>query len=338
MDSTKEKKFISSNNKKRLLFLVNIVLMVALIVVASYAWFNRNTINTVDVDQIAFEGSSDLEVSLTGDDTDYGFSKTMSITTNSLSNEITGDGIPANFRHAVTTSSASNSTILVPDTAQLSKWENAVSGKDYIVQNVYFRSKEQISVYLGSGSYVKGADEINGNSLVGSAQRLSSAKGIVDSSGNPVSVSKDCVVGATRVAFLNSAGTTRSFTWIPRANIFYDTKGENKIIYGGTAYDSDNLTDSYANNPMCPLTSTHYYYTTTGTAATSANVIAGAKALSSGSAVAGSKVVELTTLDGEYYKGSAQIVIWIEGCDAEARRAFAGGKFGIHFQFIGFTS
>lgn len=343
MNIKNNEKFISKANKKRLLLLVNVILMIALVTVATYAWFSRNTIDTVNVDEIAFDGSTDLEVSL--DNVNYSFHQTWNnASTKTLSKEITGDGVPGNFRKATTKASDSNSTVLIPDTSDVANWAKATENQQYLTKTIYFRSKEKMNVYLGSGSYIKGADEIAGNKLVGtSVSRESSVTDAKDSTGTKVRMSKDCIVGATRVAFLtDSSATSSNFIWIPRANLFYDTTEDSKIIYGGTAYDADNLTANYSNNPMSPKSTVHYYYNTSGTKQTysSTKTAAGTDGLASGSSKGNCLVATLngTAKDDGYIYGSAEVVIWVEGCDAEARRAFAGGKFGVHFQFVGFSA
>ncbi len=342
MNSKDKNRFISKQNKKHILLIVNALLMVVLITVATYAWFSRNTIDEVKVDEIAFEGSSDLEVSLTGNDNDYAFSKQMSFPSSSLSQEITGDGLPANFYHARTQASPENSTILVP-MGNSSTWQKADEGGQYKKQKVYFRSKEALTVYLGSGSTALGEAEINGMKLVGNSDEVgnkSTTSGIKNSVGTSVSVSKDCIVGASRVGFLNADESAVSFVWIPRANIFYDTITEGKTIYGGTSSNLDNINTEHPNNPLCPNATTHYYYNASGSKVTATKVVPGDNGLSTGVENEKSKVVKLTKSNAsdEYYKGETTVVIWIEGCDAEARRAFAGGKFGVNMQFVGFPS
>jgi hypothetical protein len=346
MNTKNNEKFISKANKKRLLLLVNVILMIALVTVATYAWFSRNTIDTVNVDEIAFDGSTDLEVSL--DNKNFSFHQTWNnASTKTLSKEITGDGVLANFRKVTTKASSSNETILVPNTDEVSSWTTVTENEQYITKTIYFRSKEKMEVYLGSGSYIKGADEIAGNSLVGSSvSRESTVTDAKNSSGTKVKMSKDCIVGATRIAFLtDSSATSSNFVWIPRANLFYDTTATTKTIYGGTSYDAGNLTttDYNSNNPMSPYATVHYYYDTSGTAKEydSQKTAAGTDGLASGSKTGIGSVATVETkkdTDDGYYYGHAEVVIWIEGCDAEARRAFAGGKFGVHFQFIGFST
>lgn len=369
MNTKEQDQFISKENKKRILLCVNALLMVVLIVVATYAWFSRNTVDDVEVNEIAFQGSSDLEVSL--DDTNYAFSQTLSFNSSSLAQDITGSGLPNKFVRPSIKSSTNNSTLSVPDKANLNAWNANLSGKDkegqtqssdYKIKTIYFRSKKAMTVYLGDGSQVLGAAEVNNKKLVGTSEEVgnkSTVKGVTNGT-EEVSVSKDCIVGATRFAFLNDAADTVNCVWIPRPNIFYETKisdkKEVKTIYGGTSSTLDNLGDSKDTTQAYPSPTTHYYYDATTTNnnetkvvtnatfetagadnANAAKVIAGNDNLSTTSGgKTGFELVALTKEGGtDYYKGSINVVIWVEGCDAEARQAFAGGKFGATLRFVG---
>ncbi|MDY4813805.1 MAG: hypothetical protein SO152_08160 [Ruminococcus sp.] len=352
MNNKKQEQFISKENKKRILLCVNALLMVVLIVVATYAWFSRNTVDDINVNEIAFQGSSDLEVSL--DDTNYAFSQTLSFNSSSLAQDITGSGLPTKFVRPSIKSSTNNSTLSVPDKANLNAWNANLSGKDkegqtqssdYKIKTIYFRSKKAMTVYLGDGSQVLGAAEVNNKKLVGTSEEVgnkSTVKGVTGGTGE-VSVSKDCIVGATRFAFLNAGKTDVKCLWIPRPNIFYETYPNGgdiaKTIHGGTS--SSDLSTSYnikSSVQAYPNSKTHYYYKSDGTIANAAKVIAGNDNLSTTSGgKTGFELVELTKAseNDTYYKGSINVVIWVEGCDAEARQAFAGGKFGATLRFVG---
>ncbi|MGN1126202.1 MAG: hypothetical protein ACI4RI_02055, partial [Ruminococcus sp.] len=322
------------------------LLMVVLIIIATYAWFSRNTVDDVKVNEIAFQGSSDLEVSL--DDKEYAFSQTFSFNSGSLAQDITGDGLEGTFSRPTITDSEDNSTISVP-ASDTTKWNTNISGddtegqsSDYKIQKIYFRSKKAMTVYLGDGSQVLGAAEVNNKKLVGTSEEVgnkSTVKGVTNGS-EEVSVSKDCVVGASRFAFLDSDKTSVQCLWIPRPNIFYETKLDGasvaKTIHGGTS--SSDLSTNYNitnSGQAYPNSATHYYYTKAGVSST-ATAIAGSAGLSTtSSGDSKSKLVTLTKGSGEYYKGSIYVVIWVEGCDAEARQAFGGGKFGATLRFVG---
>ena len=359
MNNKKQEQFISKENKKRILLCVNALLMVVLIVVATYAWFSRNTVDDINVNEIAFQGSSDLEVSLTGNDDDYAFSRRLKFNSSSLAQDITGNGLTTAFSHPSTTELTGNKTILVPNSRDISGWDTEVSGEDvagkssdYKIQKIYFRSKEHMMVYLGDGSEVLGATEISGKKLVGNSKEVgnkSTIKGVTNGT-DEVSVSKDCIVGASRFAFLDTDTpdvetdeTAVKCIWIPRPNIFYETSvsGDNvaKTIHGGTSSDLSTTFDIKTTQAY-PDPTVHYYYTTdkSDVKQESSKAIAGSKDLSTTSdGKDKSMLVELTKASGTetYYKGSINVVIWVEGCDAEARQAFAGGKFGATLRFVG---
>ncbi len=348
MNTKNQEQFISKENKKRILLGVNALLMVVLIVVATYAWFSRNTVDDVKVNEIAFQGSSDLEVSLDGEK--YEFSPTLTFESGSLAQDITGSGLTTEFVRPSILTSTENSSLSVPDTADKNNWKKSLSGEDnkgqsadYKIQQIFFRSSKAMTVYLGDGSQVLGAAEVNGKKLVGSSEEVgnkSTVKGVTNGSGE-VSVSKDCVVGATRFAFLDSGKTSVQCLWIPRPNIFYETSmsGGNvtKTIHGGTS--SSDLDTNYNigdSNQAYPDSKIHYYYTQKGVSST-ASAIAGSAGLSTTSTGnPNSKLVTLAQEGGTgYFKGSIYVVIWVEGCDAEARQAFGGGKFGATLRFVG---
>lgn len=354
MNNKKQEQFISKDNKKRILLCVNALLMVVLIVVATYAWFSRTTVDDIKVNEVAFQGSSDLEVSL--DDTNYAFSQTLTFNSDSLAQDITGNGLPSTFSHPSTIASLDNATLLVPN-SDTTGWDTEVSGEDvagkssdYKIQKIYFRSKEPMTVYLGDGSEVLGATEISGKKLVGNSEEVgnkSTIKGVTNGT-DEVSVSKDCIVGASRFAFLNDAADTVNCVWIPRPNIFYETKKDAsdnvvKTIHGGTSSDLTGTFNIDTSIQEYPDSTVHYYYTTDQSAVkqTSSKAISGSTYLSTTSdGKDKSKLVELTkaSVDDTYYKGSINVVIWIEGCDAEARQAFGGGKFGALMRFVGVSS
>lgn len=353
MNKKNQEQFISKDNKKRILLGVNALLMVVLIVVATYAWFSRNTIDDVKVNEIAFQGSSDLEVSL--DDENYEFSPTLTFESGSLAQDITGNGLPDTFSHPSTTALAGNETILVPN-SDISGWntnlsdkdeENQTQSADYKIKKIYFRSKKAMDVYLGDGSQVLGAAEVNGKKLVGPSDKddvgnKSTVKGVTNGK-EEVSISKDCIVGATRFAFLSTDETPAvQCLWIPRPNIFYETSmsGSNvtKTIHGGTSSDLSTTFDIKTTQAY-PNPTVHYYYTEDNSSEkqTSSKAIAGSTDLSTTSK--GNTKSKLVTLEQEngtgYFKGSINVVIWVEGCDAEARQAFAGGRFGATLRFVG---
>ncbi|MGN1131448.1 MAG: hypothetical protein ACI4RL_00975 [Ruminococcus sp.] len=354
MNNKNQEQFISKENKKRILLCVNALLMVVLIIIATYAWFSRTTVDDIKVNEVAFQGSSDLEVSL--DDTNYAFSQTLTFNSDSLAQDITGDGLPGTFSHPSTSASEDNATLLVPK-SDTSGWDTEVSGEDvagkssdYKIQKIYFRSKEPMTVYLGDGSEVLGATEISGKKLVGNSEEVgnkSTIKGVTNGT-DSVSVSKDCIVGASRFAFLNAGKTDVQCIWIPRPNIFYETKKDAsdnvvKTIHGGTSSDLNTTFNVSDSGQAYPDSTVHYYYTTDNSSVkqTSSKAIAGREDLSTTSyGNSKSKLVELTKASESdtYYKGSIYVVIWVEGCDAEARQAFGGGKFGALMRFVGVSS
>lgn len=337
MKDTKEIKFISKFTKKNLLIIVNVILLVALLVISTYAWFYHNLIDEVKTDVVQFDGSSDLEVSLDG--TNYAYSKTMELDSASLSKEITGNGLVSSFSRVSTIADTTFTNVLVPNTG--STWDDAKTG-DYIIQKIHFRSKQNMTVYLGDGSYVKGEDELIGGALYGpNVKNKSKVTDVKDttSSGSQINVSKDCIVGATRIAFLDGDALTNKFIWIPRPDLFYMTDNNGVNILKHT---EDGSPISVSGYPF-PNSDKHIYYSKTKAKETypyketGAHTLAGVSSLATTTSHSDSnKLVTLTkTGNDTYYRGAINVVIWVEGCDSEARRAFAGGKFKVYMQFVG---
>lgn len=219
----------------------------------------------------------------------------------------------------------------------------------YISFDLYFRSQTSgISVKLADGSWAKAAAEINsGESLTGSDAARKSSYG---------NFSKDAIVGAARVAFIPYDYSTEndnipasldafeqntpaylhnraSFIWLPRPDLHLTPYKVNNVeqMTGWTL--TTNSTDS--------VDSQHKYYNifnkqkdeTAGVTHETYKIYDNTITPS----VLADSAQEFTRISndvhiGNYYYTKVNVRIWIEGIDAEARRATSGGQFGINFK------
>lgn len=361
MKDIKESNFISKSTKKTLLIVVNIILIVALLAISTYAWFFRNLADNVDSDEIQFTAGLTLEVNLEDNEDTYAYSKTIDgFSSSALSKEITGDGVQSHFLYPKLQTDP-DSGLYYPDTTDDTGWTDystMTAQSDYIYRTLYFRSTIPVDIYLTNGSYVKSKSEANGKPLISSLKAdLDSERIVSEPDANNKYYSKDCVVGAVRVAFVDPVENNSTLLWIPRPDIFCGLNNEGSITMNApntvpnfknistvSLSASDNLYSSIVPNP-----GEHWYYTIannqiTTTKLTSVeengNFITGTSNLPSVNATSSKYGYVGTTTKSEgssdkYYRTAVKVAIWVDGCDAEARKQFVGGKFNANFQFVG---
>ncbi len=322
---------------KKLIIIINLFLITALMTVSVYAWFASHVDNRVDVYEITVESDNALELSFDGNSwggalnlADYNDVNGDSILKKIKFIEITGDGTEANFQVPQLTQKTNYADV---NTAVA--WSPAYQNQDYLVFTVQMRSKDKMNVYLSSDS------EANPTSSV--------LKG--ENCGNPSTYasgaetfSKDCVVGALRVAFANQSGANQIWITNPEFHLnnkvgddtyTMDTEAANSTYSDGTGAEGNNF---IWNQPKV-----HYYYDKNKTLKDSLDTDVNFNALSAlpdtvtSNPGAGS-TTHIATLDGTpdsngYYKDSVKFVVWIEGCDTEARRALVDGSFNLSFVF-----
>lgn len=224
--------------------------------------------------------------------------------------------------------------------------------KEYISFDMYFRSDEVCKVYLDEDSYVKGAIEVEpGDGNLVNAELLAEGGGRKANEGN---FSKDAVVGAVRVSFVNydqfieaedldNLQNEASVLWLPRPDIHLNSTANatlepwtlsTGLTPDNTVVDRYGTTDKFDGFPAD--TFTHHYYS---------------YALADDGQMIGDidydekktitdisnklPVCDVNYKSGDYYYGKTKVNIWIEGCDAEARRAISGGQFQVNFDLAG---
>lgn len=316
---------------KKLIIIINLFLITALMTVSVYAWFASHVDNRVDAYEITVESDNALELSFDGNSwggalnlADYKDSNDESIMKKIKFIEITGDGTEANFQIPQL---SQKTNYAMPNTAV--DWSPANLNQDYLVFTVLMRSKDKMSVYLSSAS------EANPTSSV--------LKG--ENCGNPSTYasgaetfSKDCVVGALRVGFTNQAGAKHVWITNPEFHLnntvgsevyTMDTDATNSTYSDGTGVEPGNF---IWNQPKV-----HYFYDKNKVLQRNLDAIYELPdTVTSNPGI--NSTTHIATLDGTpdsngYYKDSVKFVVWIEGCDTEARRALVDGSFNLSFVF-----
>ena len=227
--------------------------------------------------------------------------------------------------------------------------------KEYISFDLIFQSGERCNVYLDTGSYVKAACEDlsdpshdyltettpSGNALAYDNDRKSSYGYF----------SADAIVGAVRVAFIDynsdltnvniftdtaeHLNSSPEVIWLPRPDIYLHSRDGSstgwELITGITeGQETATLSDGETEIEL-PNTYKHSYYDL-GVGGTKETITVDDTVTECNSNSIVPVNIELDQdSDGvtEFY-GKVRVNIWIEGTDAEARRAISGGQFYVN--------
>lgn len=312
-------KTIKEKHTHKLMIVVNIVLICVLMVVAVYAWFASNANNNIKAYDITVETDNNLEVSFdnaswsSGLDLNNYVLDGKNVMENMKFVNVTSDGITS-FKVPQLTQYANYADITTSGTLN-----DATANKDYLSFTVYMRSKDKLDVYFGSGSNATPvADTVTGT-----------ACGNKSDYGD---FSKDCVVGAARLSAVSE--TTENFVWIPAPQYYLENnKGLNTYTMHTNATKNAYTTDFGWSDSF-----THYYYNGSVQTLDSAKTITTIPdTLNSKPTSTTTKLASLTQ-NGDYFTGQITFKIWIEGCDTEARRALAGGKFNMNVNLDSFNA
>ena len=205
----------------------------------------------------------------------------------------------------------------------------------YITFDLYFRSTfAGVPIKLGSGSWAKGACEINGNTSYVITDATNTNKSTY---GN---FSKDAIVGAVRIAFVpytknlpssfanlgeyqddtpQYLADHASLLWLPKPELQLNDSGTMSGWTLSTSADNDDH-EYYA-----IFESGHPHQVRTYSSTITTAMI---EQMNREFAMIGNNVHI-----GNYYYTKVSVRIWVEGTDSEARRATSGGKFGVNFKF-----
>lgn len=324
-------KQIKINLKKKSIIIVNLLLILTLMTVSVYAWFASQVENRVDAYEILVESDNALELSFD--------KETWGGTLNLADFKIDGSSVLDTMKFVEVT--GDGTTFRIPQLNQKTNyaevntsgtWTDAVANQDYLDFTVYMRSKDKLSVYLSSESAATPASSVVTGAECGNPSSYASGEN---------AFSKDCVVGALRVSYVNTADTR--YIWITNPEYHLNNKigstdytmdtnaGATAYTDGGTAEGGD----FYWNNP-----NVHYYYSGNSVAKFTNTLYAlndSVTAVPSSDETLIASLSDTADANG-YYNGEVTFRIWIEGCDTEARRALVDGKFNLSLVFDTFAT
>lgn len=355
------------NNRNTSLMIKAIMLLLALIIMifaASLAWFAPPDL-PVDATGVSVNTSAAkyFDMAVGFQSTKNGYQYTMSQYSKNLSlrDVITPTGehfdVLADFSPVDITG---DGVTLVKPTMQLKNkdidrysntFTSVTPNKEYICFDMYFRASEPCQVFLDEGSFVKGAiEDTPGDGNLVDTELLANDDGRKAKEGN---FSKDAIVGAVRISFVNysqfyegedpeNLNQEASILWLPRPDIHLGTVDEDGKIDNpwalatgltpdNTIVDYFGATDKFEGSPA--NTFMHHYYTYK--LAYDGHIIGDVNYEGTVTDIQKEAICEVNYKSGDYYYGKTQVNIWIEGCDAEARRAMAGGQFQVNFDLAG---
>lgn len=320
--------FLKLNKKRTVLRQISLLAaIVVMLILAVFAWFTSGTGEaTAEGIKVSMFTGNNLDISLDGgknyvgdidllstDDQEY-ISDENKIKGVLSMEDITSDGY--NFFLPVFLPDANN--IRKPDTTE--DWEdaaNSAKNRAYISQEIIFRTGSASHIYIGSGTRIITSAENEGKLLVSSNPE---EIGNISPNGN---FSRDCIVGALRISAVDS-NDNMCFVMIPRTDV--------EFVQNDTSF-SVKTNENVSSNVF-----DHYYYSTNyqsegAPVKLDESKVVHANTPSTDGTIAKIGTTTLNKNDGFYYT-TATINIWVEGCDAEARRALSGGKFNIVLDFM----
>lgn len=323
---------------KRTYLLKNLILLTVLLVsmvAVALAWFANFTDANVSGMSISMYAGEHLKISLQ-ENGSYDYSVNLSEKADILQNlnlaEVTGDGRTLYTPVAQT----ADTGVLEPDTTQT--WAAAEPGTDYIEFDLYLRADVPVEVYLGAGSVL--TPRVGNDNLTWDYDRRDTSSYHPSSYGR---FSRDAIAGAARVAVTHTKENTElnHFVWLPRPDLYLNTEGAEWFLNTdshNTDFSSDNLKNSYK----------HVYYTLNtqslpvleaNAGGTNPNVVTVLSATQGIRPQGGdhSQILTISEKDDDgYYYDSIKIKIWLEACDAEARRALLSGEFDIEMALMAY--
>ncbi|MDR0913821.1 MAG: hypothetical protein LBM65_01440 [Oscillospiraceae bacterium] len=294
------------------------------------AWFSTATTATVDQVSVTVETPPTLEIAFYNTETEeYGEYVAGSINLDKIGvldgiepNDITGDGM--NFVKPVLTNGSHEAN-------KNSDW-NAVSSKEYISLQMQFRSKDRMAVQLGKGTRI---DPV--------ASKLTGFADADDKKANNGSTygdfSKDALVGAVRMSgvYASESGNVQpQWIYIPHPEILLtqSTSGYSLLTNATKENNPENFTHAYWKNDGTNITE-EAVATLTGSKVKTGKDYFNSEDNAITLAIMEDDEDEPEDFDGTYYYVKATINIWVEGCDAEARRALSQGRFKVNLKFLG---
>lgn len=288
-----------------------LLVIIASIALASYAWLNRNQkVSTEDL-ILRTNSYSNLLISL---DEGENWSDELSLDfTNdySFDYEITGDGI--NFYKA-----ASKRDDGTPVT-----FKKAAANKDYLEFDIWFKASGNVGVFLENESYIIPTAGSSEDKLLGSEVARVSSMG---------DFSRDLIASSVRVAFIDNIKNNNlyvpnsyaSLVWAPNKNYeiecVKDRCSANLNSQNKQSYEYIDASESSVYKPK-----------------NIGNLKDELKASNKIQSAAGDPM--LTYLDSKIDNGIKKVTvrIWIEGNDRDNVSALIGGMFSINLSFTAFS-
>lgn len=352
-----------SGHNRRLTSKNSILLLVMLVCIflSTWAWFASGQLDaTASGLSVKTENPSTLELALPNEDGSYptedsayssmlDFDKQASIIRTMIT-DVTSDGL--HFIIPTTTQSSG-----IREVQKDQAWNRAKADSEYVSIPFYVRSQAP-NIYVSQSSQVTAA--------------LKDESGVVNKSDASSSISRNGVVGAMRVSIVdmtksisNTAYTPKTadmkFLWIPRPDLYLHTptdstwelktniQKDTKLPNGGSGdtyihkywqirinEEIDSQSGMGVDETSLPGAVASIYRGDDLTPTLGVNKsIGNGKIFDESVGDSGDYVdMETTTMNGkDYYVYKFVMNIWIEGSDAEARRALNNGEFDIDISF-----
>lgn len=300
-------------NKKIIMNVIQMTIIVSAIYLVSYAWFTRGeTVNMEDI-SISTRAVNEIQISLDNGAT-WSNLATLNIDSNfTFNNEITSNGI--NFYKASVKLEDGTPTNFV----------SATSNADYLDFNIMFKAKFPTSIFLDTKSKVVPAVGVNANDLIGTT-------GIIRKS-TMGDFSRDLIAGAVRVAFIDNTLvgeayvplTTASLVWAPNKN--YEI-----AIESGAYVPYINSTNNQSYDYVQVSSETSFQTARLANIKDSINASFDLKSAGGDPLLTNVNVEDLLT---HLYIQRLTVRVWVEGNDREAITPLKGGLFKIQLAFIG---
>lgn len=312
---------------KRVLIILNVVLFILLCGAGTFAWFVQILSNDMTTPVVTAEAGGILEIST--DDTNFtneidlsdetlkaddGTSYYQRHFSKLMMTDITGDGVT--FIKPSVNKSENPPVVITTENAT-----NAVANSDYISIPLFLRSTEDTVVYLSPQSDLLTTDAIKeGFSIL-----KPTTYGNRD-------FSRDCIVGAARVSVIDASTTSgeQKFIWIPHPELYLDTTDGFVMKYDRTAELGDeNHLPNYHTYSEKSYVHSYYRSNSSGGGVTLVNEFPANQTVTKIT----DKEAQVITLEAGVSK-KILVNVWIEGTDAETRRALEGGSFKLDLRFI----
>ncbi len=210
-----------------------------------------------------------------------------------------------------------SATDRTPDVTK--NWDDA-GNTAYISEKIVFRTSTPSKIYLGDETTFTTSAEAQNKKLASKEHlevgNLSGFTAKDHRNGETVYFSTDCIVGALRLAAIDSSNELL-YVYIPRKDVELTKDDSDYIIKTG--------------NDVSINTTIHNYYTKSGDT-TELFMLTQSEDLVE--VLGAAPPIATTTLqeDGTY-TATATINIWLEGCDTETTRALSTGRYKIHLDF-----